>query len=182
MNTVQSSTLLFTMKTLRSEGSWCGETHIQKTIYIGQELFHIPVEFKFVLYKHGPYSFQLSEALQALISDELISIVTKPPYGPSLEVSVDASYLVMRFDQTSPVADRIRFLSQKLAKKNVADLERIATAVFINKNFGPDQAIQLKSKQLHSIKPHVSLESAEAAFKEVIGIADAYRTRFAANA
>ena len=42
---------------LRREGSWCGETHVQKATFFLQELMEVPLGFNFVLNKHGPFSF-----------------------------------------------------------------------------------------------------------------------------
>src|SRR6266849_277587 len=89
----QTSIVLYVMKALKANGSWCGETHVQKTLFLCQELFGVPSNFKFILYKHGPYSFQLSEHLQGLIADEFIHVRSRPPYGPSLELSDDAIVL-----------------------------------------------------------------------------------------
>jgi hypothetical protein len=48
------------IKELADAGSWCGETHIQKTAYVAKELLGVPIAASFILYKHGPYSFDLS--------------------------------------------------------------------------------------------------------------------------
>ena len=48
---------------LRREGSWCGHTHMQKATYFLQDLLEVPTGYEFILYKHGPYSFDLSEEM-----------------------------------------------------------------------------------------------------------------------
>ena len=57
---------------LRREGSWCGHTHMQKATYFLQDLLGVPTGYEFILYKHGPYSFDLSEELAGLRADYLI--------------------------------------------------------------------------------------------------------------
>jgi hypothetical protein len=47
-------------KQLRAEGSWCGETHLQKATFIIQDMTKANLGYKFVLYKHGPYSFEFN--------------------------------------------------------------------------------------------------------------------------
>ena len=57
---------------LREAGSWCGETHIQKAMFFLQELMHVPFEFKFILYRYGPFSFDLRYELTAISADGML--------------------------------------------------------------------------------------------------------------
>ena len=132
----QASVVLFTLQALKEEGSWCGETHVQKTLYMCQEIVGAPSKFKFILYKHGPYSFELSECLQGLIADDLILMQTRPPYGPSLAMSDEAHSLAADIDQDGKLSASIRFMSKKLGRKGVAELEKLATATYVNRKFG----------------------------------------------
>src|SRR5437773_6101487 len=73
---------------LRSRGSWCGETHIQKATYFLQELLQVHTGFEFILYKHGPFSFDLRDTITEMRADGVLEIHQQPyPYGPSLIVS-----------------------------------------------------------------------------------------------
>ena len=68
---------------LRKKGSWCGETHIQKSTFFVQNLMKVPLSFDFILYKHGPFSFDLRDELTGLRADGLIRLEPQWPYGPS---------------------------------------------------------------------------------------------------
>jgi hypothetical protein len=57
---------------LDEQGSWSGETHIQKAAYLLRELMDIPFGFDFILYKHGPFSFELRDELSSMRSDRLL--------------------------------------------------------------------------------------------------------------
>ena len=83
----RSALVIALIEQLRNKGSWCGETHIQKTIYFLQELLRVPLGFEFILYKHGPYSFDLSDELTAMRADELVELKLQQPYGPSVSLS-----------------------------------------------------------------------------------------------
>ena len=73
------------IKALREHGSWCGETHVQKAVYLLQEMAGAQTGFDFILYKHGPFSFDLRDELTALRADELLSLERQPwPYGPRI--------------------------------------------------------------------------------------------------
>ncbi len=77
MNRLQRAAVLLTLlDALKQRGSWCGETHLQKSVYILQELFGVQLGFTFVLYRHGPYSFDLSQAVDRSRSPD------RPHLGP----------------------------------------------------------------------------------------------------
>ena len=176
----QASVVLFTLQALKEEGSWCGETHVQKTLYMCQEIVGAPSKFKFILYKHGPYSFELSECLQGLIADDLILMQTRPPYGPSLAMSDEAHSLAADIDQDGKLSASIRFMSKKLGRKGVAELEKLATATYVNRKFGSNLSIEERARILTSLKTHVPIEGARQAFAEVETIEEEAARRAAA--
>src|SRR5260370_15146309 len=76
------------LKKLRERGSWCGETHIQKALYISQDLAKANFGYKFVMYKHGPFSFDLKDELSAMRANGIIEFVfPQQDYGPSIRVT-----------------------------------------------------------------------------------------------
>ena len=119
---------------MRDHGSWCGETHIQKAVYFLRELLRVPLGYGFILYKHGPFSFDLRNEITGLWVYELLRLETKPvPYGPSLRPSTNAQKLKRRFPKTlNNYSKRLAFVAEALDGKGVADLERLATAPFVS--------------------------------------------------
>lgn len=162
----KTSILLYLMRALKANGSWCGETHVQKTLFLCQELLDIPSNFKFILYKHGPYSFELSEHLQGLIADEFVHVRSRPPYGPSLELSDEATALSRSVAESSLVR-KLDFIAGKLGRKGVGELERLATAVYVNHKHGESIPLEHRVGMLTSLKPHVAADAARNAFLEV---------------
>ncbi len=75
--------LLHMIGRLIEKGSWFGETHIQKCIYFLQEYYHVPSGYEYILYKHGPFSFELRDELTVMRADGLLSLIPRPPYGYS---------------------------------------------------------------------------------------------------
>jgi uncharacterized protein YwgA len=129
-------------------------------------MMSVSSNFKFVLYKHGPYSFELSAHLQGLIADGLVCVLTRPPYGPTLGVGEQARSIAAKVERKGDVARHITFMSKKLSRKGVADLEKLATAVYVNKKFGLNVSIEKRAEIFTSLKPHVSVEAARSAFSE----------------
>ena len=70
----QAAILVSLIEALEKKDSWCGETNVQKATYFLQELFGVPLGFKFILYKYGPYSFDLSEKLTYLCADSILDL------------------------------------------------------------------------------------------------------------
>ena len=172
---LQTAIVLSAMKALRAQGSWCGETHIQKTLFISQELLDVPSNFKFILYKHGPYSFDLSEHIQGLIADDLVHVLTRPPYGPTLEAADE-----IQIPRNDSVQKRLEFIAQRLGRRGVGDLEKLATAVFVNRKYGSQTPVERRAEILSNLKPHVSVEAARSAFVEADQITHDARVALAA--
>ncbi len=161
----RSAIVLSLIEHLRTKDNWCGETHIQKTTYFLQELLNVPLEFKFILYKHGPYSFDLSDELMAMRADMLIQLKSQQPYGPSIVPGPTSKQLKRLFPKTLlKYESKVCFIADQLANYGVADLERIATAFFIANESGISAPQQIAAK-INEIKPHISTEQAADALK-----------------
>ena len=158
--------LLSLVEELKENGSWCGETHIQKTTYFLQQMLEGDLGHEFVLYKHGPYSFDLSEELGRLRADNLVVVVPQRPYGPQMLPGPACDDL----KETSPktikkYAERIAFLGRWLGDKGVAELERLATALYVSKELNVEEG--QRAEKINELKPHVSLEEARTALDEL---------------
>ena len=155
---------------LRKKGSWCGETHLQKATYFLQELQKVPVGFDFILYKHGPFSFELRDELTAMRSDGLFDLHQQWPYGPTLIPTEKSKRFRQQYSKTLEKYKRqLNFVSDQLGKQNVSELEKLATALYIRIEASSKSENQ-RAKYLHSLKPHVSLDDSLEAVKTVDGI------------
>ena len=169
MNRLQIAALLTDLvRRLREGGSWCGETHVQKAAYVAQQLAGVPLGFDFILYKHGPFSFELRDELTSLRADGLLQLETQPfPYGPKFKITDNARKLGQKFPKTiKKHADALEFVAENLADKQVDELERLATALYAKSNF-PDQDAHERAAWINQKKPHVSLDDALAALAEI---------------
>ena len=153
---------------MREKGSWCGETHLQKALYLAQELLDVPTGFDFILYKHGPFSFDLRDELTALRADNLLTIEPQHPYGPRLATTPFSKELESRFPKTiRKIETRLDFIADRLHGKGVVDLERLATALYVIKQFPNCQSLNERALKLNELKPHVSISDAEQAIEEI---------------
>jgi hypothetical protein len=153
---------------LRQNGSWCGETHMQKTALFLQNLMLVPLGFDFILYKHGPFSFDLRDELTSLRADELIKLEPQRGYGPRIATTERAAYIQRLYPKTvQQYEDSLAFITQKLGRKGVAELERLATAFYVTDGAARCSTVDQRAANLTALKPHVGRDEATAAVREV---------------
>lgn len=157
---------------LLERGSWCGETHLQKSVYLLQEIGKAPTEFRFILYKHGPFSFDLRDELTAMRADGFLELRARPyPYGPSLVPTEASRKLRSRYQKLiAEHENALDFVAGIVGNRGVAELERLATALFVTREEPGQRSVEDRARRLCELKPHISLAAAEAAIKEIDSI------------
>lgn len=141
---------------MQEAGSWAAETHVQKCCYFLQKALGVQLEFDFILYKHGPFAFDLREELEQMVSDLALVYRSQDPYGPSLKPREVAEQLRAQFPRTiDRYAPQISLVAKRLAPHDVSWLERAATALYVLRE--EDQVVE-PSARVHELKPHISLE------------------------
>jgi hypothetical protein len=160
--------LLAQIAQLRDRGSWCGETHVQKAAYFLQGLTRVPLGFDFILYRHGPFSFDLRDELAELRAVRHLELESRPqPYGPSFTVTPDGRRLIESHQSViDEFQESVSFVVDRLADKKVAELEQLATALFLTLRDGQSDAGS-RAEALHSAKPHISEEDAVQAVRTI---------------
>jgi uncharacterized protein YwgA len=167
MNAMKESVLIGgIVHGLNERHSWSGETHIQKTSYVAKDVLKVPFESEFVLYKHGPYSFDLNSSLMKMRAQNLLAAIPQGQYGSTYQLNEP---LWNAIKASSEVYDRFRtkldFVCGQMARKNVAQLERLVTAVFVILRFPKLNPQHMRAK-LREMKPHISEADAAIAFTE----------------
>jgi hypothetical protein len=159
--------LLTLIEALEQKDSWCGETHIQKATYFLQDLLGVPLGFDFILYKHGPFSFDLSDELTAMRADEIIQLKLRPhPYGPSIIPGPNSNRLKELFPKTIERYKKyVDFLVNELGSYAVSELERLATARYVSRSSSIEN-ISDKASHINNIKPHISVEDARRSLED----------------
>ena len=172
----RAALLLNLIEEMHNNESWCGETHIQKSAYFLQELMKVPLGFDFVLYKHGPFSFDLRDELTALRASELLEVHPQFPYGPKIVPTDRSEYIQgLSTNTLSTFKEKIEFVANKLAPKGSADLERLGTALYVTlrQESGPSE--DERSRRLVELKPHISVQCAREAVTEIDGVVNEAR-------
>ena len=150
---------------LRKRGSWTGETHVQKVGYFLQDLFGVPLKADYILYKHGPYSFDLRRTLSAMRAYQYVDWQPNPyPYGPTLVEGQLAETLKRFTEEPAEYRQKIEFVAERLGNKRVAELERLGTALYVTLAEG---ATQDRAARICELKPHVAPAEAQDAVAEL---------------
>lgn len=169
MRRLQRAALLLNLvEEMRANGSWAGETHLQKAVYFLQDLLGVQADFEYVLYIHGPFSFDLRDELAGFCSDGLMTLEAHAPYGPRLQVADLGKALEAKFPRTlERYTRKIKFVAKAFADKGVIELEQMGTALHVTVKAGPGASVEERAKQLNRLKPHITVKQAEKALRQV---------------
>ena len=155
------------MEQLRERNSWCGETHVQKAVFLVQELMRVPLELDFVLYRYGPYSFDLRDELTGLRADGLVRLDPQWPWGPHFVPTEHCAYIQGLYPRTLQRYEaRLMFVAAALDSKGVTALERLATAFYALERPETGDTVEQKVAWIRKRKPHVPVDLAVGAFDE----------------
>ncbi len=161
---------------MAAKGSWCGETHLQKATYFLQRLLDVPTGFDFILYKYGPFSFDLRDELTAMRADGLLEFAPQPePYGPSLVPTELSRKVRERFPKTlRRHTEQLQFVADQLSAEGVMGLEQLATALYVTLE-KDDVAPEQRAEWIKNLKPHISTGDAAKSVETVDGIVERAR-------
>ncbi len=153
---------------LRNRDSWCGETHMQKAAFFLQDLAEVPLGYDFMLYKHGPFSFDLRDEIRELVAYQLFDVETQePPYGPRFAPNARGQSLASTYPQAAnSFATQIEYVASILGSRSAAELEKLGTALWYTvraQGATPEERAQL----VYERKPHIPVDEAREAVREV---------------
>ncbi|MGO8670800.1 MAG: hypothetical protein ACLQVD_05475 [Capsulimonadaceae bacterium] len=167
MNFDKHAYILETVEALKKHGSWCGKTHVQKTLFLLQQLQDESVPFQYVFYKHGPYSFEVESEIEQMKSYGAINIEPVAGYGVVINPDRNADYIRRKGDLSTEMKVAIEALCQYTGPMGVAELERVSTSAWVRfrENIRDPDAV---ATRIHTLKPHISPEEARKADANVL--------------
>jgi len=169
MNDLERQQLLCNLvRTMKEKGSWAGETHIQKSVLFLQDFLQVPLDYKFVMYKHGPYSYGLRRELGHMLDGFMMELRPNSGYGPSYFLGERGERYAM---QHSEFAQQIEFVSENVSPQGTRALERVSTAFYVRLKEKSLSGDPIRTAQrMCEIKPHIKIEDAIDAVSEVEGL------------
>ena len=164
---------------LADQGSWCGETHLQKAVYLLQHLGRVPIGFAFILYRYGPFSFELRDELTSMRADTIIELKSVAPYGPQIKVAKMGMKIQKLYPVTLKMYDeKIEFFAKNLGSMDAVDLERIGTAFFVHQRLGDSSKADDRIAEIVRLKPHIRSDHARSAANEVSHLIDSFNAKW----
>ena len=165
MNFERHAIILSIVEQLNRLGGSSGKTHVQKSLFLVQAVHRDLIPFQYVLYKHGPYSFEVEDELEEMKSYAAIASRPVLDYGVAFAPDAMAEFVRKKAPLTGILPRRLETVCQFVSGKCAADLERISTAAWVYGREG----IEAKGPNVERIvelKPHVSRHLAEDAFDQ----------------
>ena len=165
---MRRATILRLVEVMHDAGSWAGETHMQKCVFFMQALLGVQTGYSYVLYKHGPYSFDLRNELSAMMSSLELDVEPHPPYGPSFTRGPRGKRTV---DLSQRLESAIEFVGENLSTRDTRELERLSTALLLQVN-NPGWSSQQIASKINEVKPHIPLTNAILAVRDIAQLRD----------
>ncbi len=169
----RTTVLVSLLGELRKRKGWGGETHVQKAAFFLERMLGVPLGVDFVMYRYGPFSFELSSELSSMVSDRVIKLVPQPPYGPQLDLDEGSYQLREQFNETvAPYAKAIEFVAEELGDLGVVDLEPLSTALFVtpigeNGPIADPGTVEERVNKIRQLKPHITAAKARWAVRRI---------------
>jgi uncharacterized protein YwgA len=171
------------IKNMRDKGSWTGETHVQKCAYFLQTMLKVDLGFAFLLYRYGPYSFDLTAELETMQFCSAIEFETPiPPYGPRFMTGEGSKALLADYEYIlGQHRNSIQFVANNISVKKVQELEQLATAWYFSQKLGPSASKTTIAREVNKVKPHISVAQAEKAYDDCLVLLSNWQQIQAAN-
>ena len=161
------------VKAMGEVESWAGETHIQKTVMFLQELLQVPLGYRFILYKYGPFSFDLRKELASMRAGLMLDVEPNMNYGPSFSLGIRGTLAV---DRSNEFQEAIEFINERVSSYDVRTLERLSTAFYV-RNREPDLNESQVAARVNELKPHIPVSLAREALEQVGALTQSARQR-----
>ena len=143
--------------------SWAAESHIQKCVHFLQEMWNVPVGYKYILYKHAPYSFDLRRELAVMRARFQLDLKSRYPYGPSFILGIRGE---LNLGLVAKYGDAVQFVATELSVERMDVLERMSTALYVKRK-NPQLTDMAAAHRVNELQPHVKIPQATDAIDEL---------------
>ena len=134
MDIEKHAIILEVIEQLANHGSWTGKTHVIKTLYLLKSTGKIEVPLEFLLYKHGPYSFEVESEIEEMLSYSAINYSNRMQgYGRSFNAGENTEFVKKNGQLKAEVKDIIEKVCKFVNNRDVRELEELATVAWIQK-------------------------------------------------
>ena len=141
----------------------------------------VPFEWRFINYNSGPYSFDLAYLIGEINGYRLIELVPQWEFRTKIKVTGDDKEFYEDVNELCyKCGKQIEFVTNEAGSKNLGELERLATGLYVTLDKKVEnKTVEKGSQRLSQLKPHIELGDARVVMSEVGSIIE--RARAARN-
>ena len=151
----QRAVLVRLIERLNNKGRGCNEVYIQRAVYVIQSLCRVNLDFSFVLYKYGPFSFDLQDELTICRADGLLSIETHAVVGATFAATELGRRLMGRFSVTNDFTVKFEELVTWVSECSITQLDKLSTAIYVIREMKTGSQKD-KARRLLQVNPQIS--------------------------
>ena len=157
--------ILRAVEELNRVHSWTGKTHVNKVLFLASLKAEMP--FDYILYKHGPFSFDVDDELSEMQSYKGVTAVGVGQYGSRFEPGPSGEF-VKNFAEIIPERmAAIQAAADLAGNRDVTGLEALATSAWVIKKEGQDEKDQV-ARRVSQLKPHLPKKLVGESVKEAL--------------
>ncbi len=153
---------------IRANNVWAGPVHLQKSMFFLQEMRGVPLDFEFVLYRYGPYSFELQDEIEYIRGSGFLKwfFHDSPGYATGLETTEASRNIRDKLPKLmDKYEDDLAFVSENIGPMRSMQLERVSTSFYyMVKGLEGDEDI---AREVCKVKPHIDYSDAAEAVQQV---------------
>lgn len=131
---------------------WASPFFLQKAVFLLQELYKIPLEFNFYIYKHAPFSNELQDTLNQMRIDDIIKVETNHLKPGNLIINNNGKQILSKLKKGPE--NEINSVINIMNEYPTSSLDHLTSAIYIctsSIQFGKS-----KSNMLRHCNPFIS--------------------------
>lgn len=136
-----------------------GKTALMKLLYLLQEIYGVPIGYRFSLYTYGPYVSEVMSDIDYAEAVQAINVRYEPESGYKISAATEPSSMPPP-NEAIPAIERLLIA---FGNFNARDLELRSTIIFAHKNMKSENLVAL----VKEIKPRFSESEIAAAVSEL---------------
>lgn len=150
------------IKGLRDAECWTDDAHIQKSVFLAQEMLRCQHNYGFYIYHYGPYCRDLTETIQFMRIFGEVATERPAKWADWYQLTEKGQALA---EQQIDDLNKVDWVTKTVANMTLAQLEGPTTAYFL-KLQDPTRTDEQVATELNRVKPHISYYDAFSAIAE----------------
>ena len=156
--------VLYTIKKWNEVKNTCNEKQLQKSLYVLESIDKEVIEYKFIVFKNNPYSYELRDDLGSMEAENLLEVERLEPFGINVLLNHHGEELISfysKFNNYRRIKDILDIIIQKLSKRTIIDIENTTRAFMILRKQLFNSSKEEMIIELKNISPSMTFNEAK---------------------